>query len=134
MTSSFTAKNVTFRTYTAHAELVEQAAEKAGKTLSEYCRDVMIPYAAKDLGVPVPSLPDMKRGRFTEIVTEAAKITGLTPEEFMRQASERLAAAALGYQHDVGDRSVPLNTPKGLQPRTPQTSRQTPAPRKRRIG
>lgn len=131
MSTSFTAKNITIRTYDVHAELVERAAKKAGKTISEYGRDIIIPQAAADLGVAVPKLPDMKRGRFTEIVNEAAKLTGLTPEEFMRQASERMAAAALGYQHEV-DRSVPLTTPKGsLQPRS---DRATPAPRKRRMG
>jgi len=134
MPPSFAAKNVTFRTYAAHAELVDRAAEKAGKTVSEYCRDLVIPHAASDLGVPVPKLPDMKRGRDNELVTRAAKLTGLTPEEFMRQASARMAAAALGYESEVAAELAHEHEPKPttLQPRL--SPRTTPAPRKRRMG
>jgi uncharacterized protein (DUF1778 family) len=121
---SYPAKNVTFRTYTVWAEVIEKAAAQAGQTISEYCRDRMTSLAAKDLGIPVPKLPDMKRGRDNELVTRAAALTGLTPEEFMRQASARTAATMLGYEEA-----------EPTLPESPRLSpRATPAPRKRRMG
>lgn len=128
---SFTAKNVTFRVYLAWAAVIEQAAEKANQTVSEYCRDRMPLVAAKELGISLPKLPDMKRGRDNELVTRAAKLTGLTPEEFMRQAGARMAAAALGYESEIAAQRGE-EEPTMLQPRL--TPRATPAPRKRRMG
>lgn len=131
MTSAFTAKNVTFRTYEAHAALVERAADKAGKTISEYCRDIMVPIAAEDLGVPVPPLPDMKRGRYNEVLERAAKLTGMTPDEFQRQASERMAAAVLGFTTDT-ETATPIHPKLSPRSETKREARDTPAPARRR--
>lgn len=127
--SPFSGKNVTFRTYAQHADLIDRAAEKAGKTVSAYCRDLMVPLAAKDLGVPVPELPDMERGRHSEVLERAAALTGLTPEQFARQAIDRMAAAALGYA-PAPDLAPP--SPARLSPHGSRVA--APGARKRRAG
>lgn len=89
-------RNITFRCYEIHGAIVERAAERAGKSLSDYCRDIMIPWAASDLGETLPPMPRLERGRHASMIAKAAKAVGLTPEQFERRAAEQAAAAALG--------------------------------------
>lgn len=89
-------RNITFRCYVVHGDLVDRAAAKHGKTLSDYCRDVVIPWAASDLGEKVTTMPVLARGRHASMVNEAAKKRGLTREEFERLAVEQMAAKELG--------------------------------------
>lgn len=88
-------RNITFRCYEIHGTIVERAAERAGKSLSDYCRDIIIPWAASDMGEKLPPMPKLERGRHAAMVSKAAKLLGLTPEQFERKAAEQAAAAAL---------------------------------------
>ncbi len=88
-------KNVTFRCYELHADIIGRAAEKVGKSLSDYCRDIVIPWAASDLGERLPHLPKLEQGRHQNLIAKAAKLVGLTPEQFERKAAEQAAARAL---------------------------------------
>ena len=125
MATQFTAKNVTFRVHVAYADIIAEAAKAADQTPSEWCRDRVPEIAAKELGIKLPPLPELKRGKTNELIQRAAELTGLSPEEFMRQAGERMAAVALGF----------------VVPTAPATSRAseikdrtTPAQRRRRSG
>ncbi len=92
----YSTKNVTVRCYEVDALAIQRAADKAGKTLSDYCRDVLIPWAYSDLGEKRPTLPPLERGRYGSMVEQAAKALGMTREQFERQAAEERAAQALG--------------------------------------
>lgn len=92
---TYATKNVTFRTYEIDASAIERAAHKAKKSLSDYCRDVVIPWAYSDLGERRPHLPPLEQGRHASIVAKAAKAVGLTVEQFERRAAEQAAARAL---------------------------------------
>lgn len=91
----YTTKNVTVRCYEIDANAVQRAAERAGKTLSDYCRDVLIPWAYSDLGEKRPNLPTLERGRYSSMVEQAAKARGMTRDQFEREAAEMLAAETL---------------------------------------
>ena len=110
--------NVTFRCYQVHKDVVVRAAAKAGKTLSDYCRDIVLPWAASDLGERLPPMPPLERNRYQTMLHEAAKRAGLTPEQFERRASEHAAALALG-----------IPTPE--ESRTPSSPPPPPAPEER---
>jgi uncharacterized protein (DUF1778 family) len=89
-------ENLTARVYSLHADIVRRAAAKAGKTISEYVGDVVVPWAASDLGEAMPRLPKLERGRYKAMVEQAAKRAGMTPAQWERHAAETLSAQALG--------------------------------------
>lgn len=89
-------RNITFRCYEIHGAIVDRAAARAGKSLSDYCRDLVIPWAASDVGERLPPMPKLERGRYSTMLAKAAKAVGLTPEQFEKKAAEQAAAHALG--------------------------------------
>jgi uncharacterized protein (DUF1778 family) len=92
----YSTKNVTVRCYEVDSDAIQRAADRAGKTLSDYCRDVLIPWAYSDLGEKRPNLPPLERGRYSSLVDQAAKAAGMTREQLERRAAEQMAAEALG--------------------------------------
>ncbi len=93
---SYPTKNVTVRCYEVDAEAIQRAADRAGKSLSDYVRDIIIPWAYSDLGERRPNLPPLERGRYQSMLETAAKAAGVPAEAFARQAVEAAAAQALG--------------------------------------
>jgi uncharacterized protein (DUF1778 family) len=93
----YSTKNVTVRCYEVDSDAIQRAADRSGKTLSDYCRDVLIPWAYSDLGEKRPNLPPLERGRYSSMIDQAAKAAGMSREQFERRAAEQMAAAeALG--------------------------------------
>ncbi len=93
---SYPTKNVTVRCYEVDAEAIQRAADRAQKSLSDYVRDIIIPWAYSDLGERRPNLPPLERGRYQSMLETAAKAAGVPAETFARQAVEAAAAQALG--------------------------------------
>jgi hypothetical protein len=89
-------ENLTARVYARHADIVRRAAARAGKTISEYVADVVVQWAASDLGEALPPLPRLERGRYKRMVEEAAERAGMTRAQWERHAAEVLSAQALG--------------------------------------
>jgi hypothetical protein len=87
----YNTKNITFRAY-------EIDLKKAGKNVSDYVRDLIIPQAYAATGTERPDLPELKRGRYGGIVAQAARTAGMTPEQFKKEAAENLAQAMLNAQ------------------------------------
>jgi uncharacterized protein (DUF1778 family) len=93
---SYPTKNVTVRCYEIDADAIQRAADRASKTLSDYCRDILIPWAYSDLGERRPQLPPLERGRYSSMLEKAAKAAGVDAATFARDAVETAAAQALG--------------------------------------
>jgi hypothetical protein len=94
----YNTKNITFRAYEIDLKQIEKAAKKAGKNVSDYVRDLIIPQAYAATGTERPDLPELKRGRYGGIVAQAARTAGMTPEQFKKEAAENLAQAMLNAQ------------------------------------
>jgi len=90
-------KSVSLRDYEVFTEMYEQAAEKSGKSFSDWARDIMRAQAAKELGVVMPQLPPLERGRYGGLIARAAREAGVPKEVYMRQAAEILAAQHFGF-------------------------------------
>lgn len=88
-------KNITFRTYDVYADAIERAAKKAGKSISDYARDILAPFAYSDLGERMPNLPQIMKGRYSSIVAQAAKASGESTQAFMQRAAREVAARML---------------------------------------
>lgn len=118
---SYPTENLTTRVYELHADLVRRAAAKAEKTVSDYVRDIVVQWAASDLGERLPPLPDLKRGRYRELVEGAAKRAGMTVTAFERHAAETLAAQAMGVPSPddarAPGRPPTIPPPSGERPR-----------------
>jgi hypothetical protein len=89
-------ENLTTRVYAIYADIVRRAAEKAGKSISEYVGDIVVPWAASDLGERLPPLPPLERGRYRTLVEAAAARAGMTRRQWERHAIETQNALALG--------------------------------------
>lgn len=89
--------NITFRCHALDKDAIMRAAEKAGKSDSEYCRDVIIDYAYSDLGERRPNLAPVGRSVRRTMVEQAAAARGLTVAQYTRELAEAQAAADLGY-------------------------------------
>lgn len=77
-------KNVTFRLYGAQIDQIQRAAALVEKSLSDYCRDILIVRAAADLGEePMRLAP--KRGRHNSPLERAAREQGISPAELEEQ-------------------------------------------------
>lgn len=74
--------------------MVKSAAKTAGKTVSAWCRKVLVAEAAHVLSVPEPALPDFAHGP-NSTVKEAADKLGLSVKEFKRRAAELLVSQTL---------------------------------------
>ena len=86
--------NVSFRVTAEQQDQIVRAAEASGKTLSDYCRDILSPWAASDLGERPASAPERVR-RPQSPVTLAAQKRGMSRDEFRQLAAELLAQADL---------------------------------------
>jgi len=93
--------NVTFRCHPLDKDAIVRAAAKAGKTDSEYCRDVMIDYAYSDLNERRPNLPPVGRDVRRRMIEEAAKARGLTVRKYMLELAQAQAALDLGFDNPV---------------------------------
>lgn len=61
--------------------------------MAEYIRNLVIPWAAADLGDPAPDMSEYSSG---DVVVEAAGRAGLSVREYESRAAKRLAAQELG--------------------------------------
>jgi uncharacterized protein (DUF1778 family) len=104
--------NVTFRCHPLDKDAIVRAAQKAGKSDSEYCRDVMIDYAYSDLGERRPNLPPVGRDVRKRMVEQAAKARGLTVRKYLLEVASAQAALDLGF-----------DTPAAEKPDKPATHR-----------
>lgn len=78
-----------------HANLVRRAADHEGVSVAEYVRNLVIPWAAADLGEPPP---DMSEYGSEDSVQEAARRAGLSVREYEARAAKLLAARDLGLE------------------------------------
>lgn len=77
---------VSFRCYVKHAQMVSDAAEKAGTNPADYARKTVLDQAAADLGLPAPE--DYRPlSSFSTVLAKVAKRQGITPEEYTRRAA-----------------------------------------------
>lgn len=89
-------ENLTARVYSLYADIVQRAADKAGKSVSQYIGDIIVPWAASDLGERMPKLPTVAERNYRSMLEQAAKRAGMTPAQWERHAAETLSAQALG--------------------------------------
>ncbi len=89
-------ENLTARVYSLHADIVRRAAQQVGMSVSEYLATIIVPWAASDLGEPLPQLPRLERGRYKSLVEQAAARAGMSRGQWERHAAETLSAQALG--------------------------------------
>lgn len=89
--------NISVRLYRCQRDLIDRAANLRGPdcSLSDYVRDVLTMQAALDLGVELPRVPDINRGRAGGMVAQAAAKLGMSREDFEAQAIRYAAAQAL---------------------------------------
>lgn len=78
-----------------HSNIVKRAADAAGVTVAEYVRNIVIPWAAADLGETAPDMSEYASG---DSVQEAARRAGLTVREYESRAAKMLAARDLGLE------------------------------------
>jgi|SRR5215204_3470202 len=93
--------SMSVRMYRAHLDLVDRAvalrqAKQPGFDRSDYIRETMALQAAIDLGVEVPAMPEIVRGRGGSLVDRAASQLGMSRAEFEQNAIRAMAAQALG--------------------------------------
>lgn len=85
--------NLNFRVYGRDAALVHEAAEKSGLTGSAYMRQVLLTYAAADLGRESPDLSPYAGDH----VSLAAKRLGMTRDAFVELAINEHVQKVLGH-------------------------------------
>jgi len=117
---------VSFKAYRLLSELIAEAAEKEGLSISDFCRDTMTERASAVTGKKLPQLPPLQRGRYGNMIAQAATKLGLTRAQYEAKALQEHAAAQLGY-------TVLLERPapraQDLEPAKAYVrSRSTPAP------
>jgi hypothetical protein len=74
--------------------LVKRAAAAKGKTVSAWCRRVLVDEAAHTMNVPSPDLPEFAHGPNSTVKAAANKL-GLSVAEFKRRAAEMLVSQTL---------------------------------------
>lgn len=121
------ASNVTFRCHPLDKDAILRAAQKAGKSDSEYCRDVMIDYAYSDLGERRPNLPPVGRDVRKRMIEEAAKARGLTVRKYLIEVASAQATLDLGFDTPAAAEKPatqrrPIRTPAALPRLDPVTS------------
>ncbi len=77
---------VSFQLFNEHARILHEAVKKSGKNRSEYIRDIVIPFAASDIGAEV----DMD-GYGADPIAKLAKEAGMTKPQYMRWAAQQFA-------------------------------------------
>jgi uncharacterized protein (DUF1778 family) len=117
---------VSFKAYRLVSELIAEAAEKEGLSISDFCRETMTERASAVTGRKLPTLPPLQRGRYGNMIAQAATKLGLTRAEFEAKALQEYAAAQLGYTV-LFERADPK--PEELEPAKAYVrSRSTPVP------
>jgi hypothetical protein len=110
---AFELVGMSVRMYRAHLELVDRAvALRQEKTpdfdRSDYIRETMTLQAAIDLGVEVPFMPPILRGRGGSLADRAAAKLGMTRADFEESAIRAMAAQALA-QDAIDNRPTSRN-------------------------
>lgn len=101
-TKSLEVVPMSIRIYQAHRDIIEQAAALVeGRTLSDYVREVLVAHAADELGVEVPAVPEITRGRAGSLAAQAAARLGVSKQEFEREAIRLMAAQTLGASAEL---------------------------------
>ncbi len=119
---SFDLVNVSVRVYRAHLDLIDRAvalkqAHDPSYTTSDYIRETLALQASIDLGVELPPMPEIVRGRGGSIIDRAAAQLGMSRGEFEANAIRAMAAQALGA--DVyGPELTPRRPSSGTYKRT----------------
>ncbi len=104
---------ISFKAYRLLSELIAEAAEKEGLSISDFCRDTMTERASAVTGKRLPQLPPLQRGRYGNMIAQAATKLGLTRAQFEAQALQESAARALGYTVLLERTSSPVPARKG---------------------
>jgi len=128
-------KNFTVRCYEVDRDAIQRAADKAGKDISSYVRDVIVPFAYSDLNERRPALPPMQRGSAGRLAKSVAKSLGLTESELKRLATERFVAERLGMpvpDAPAEPDETALVKPKTYARKPAEPARSEPVRRKRR--
>ncbi len=139
---AFELVSMSVRMYRAHLDLIDRAvavraAKQPGFDRSDYIRETMALQASIDLGVELPTMPEILRGRGGSLIDRAAAQLGMTRAEFEANALRAMAAQALGA--DVyGPELTPRRPESGQYKRTSvppesiSTSRRSTPPQGRR--
>ncbi len=139
--------SVSVRMYRAHLDLIDRAvvlraAKHPGFDRSDYIRETMALQASIDLGVELPHMPEIVRGRGGSLVDQAAAQLGMSRAEFEQNAIRAMAAQALAadvYGPELTPRRPESGTYKRASVRPealgPQRKSTVPPPsRKRSVG
>ncbi len=109
--------NISLRLYAVHRDLIDRAAAlEPDRTLSDYCRDILVTQAALDLNEEIPQVPEIRRGRGGSLVSQAAAKLGISREDFEAQAALAYAAQTLGADaiENRHPSSAPPKRPSGM--------------------
>jgi len=87
---------VNCRVSARHLAVVQQACEKAGCTVADYVRNLIIPWAYADRGM---AAPDMSEYATHSTVMAAAKAAGMSVREYESRAAKAAAARDLGLDN-----------------------------------
>ena len=82
---------VTVRFSAEQNDQIERAAAAARKTVSDYLRDIVGPWVASDLGEPEPVKVEPPKVRPLSLITQAARLEGVSREAFRQHAAEMVA-------------------------------------------
>ena len=91
--SDYDYAQVGFRVYGSHAKLIARGAEKAGKSIADYLRDIVLPMVALDVGMPCPEYASLSGA--IDLVAQAASRAGLSVREYERRVAREQAAKEL---------------------------------------
>lgn len=99
---------MSFRCFGRHSKVVHQAAESKNLSANSYMRKVVIDWAYADLGLDPPDYTALTAT--PSQISEAAKIRGVTVQEFTSLAVREMAA-----------RTIELAQPKPTRPPGPKS-------------
>lgn len=93
--------SMSVRMYRAHLDLIDRAvtlrqAKDPSFDRSDYIRETMALQASIDLGVELPPMPEILRGRGGSLTDRAAAALGMSRAQFEIAAIRAMAAQALG--------------------------------------
>ncbi len=97
--------NISFRVSEDQQDQIARAAMAAGKSVSDYARDILVPWAASDLGERPSQLPPKRE---PSPVARAAAARGMTRDQYRQFAAEALALADLRPQAASSERATML--------------------------
>lgn len=91
--ADFELMTLSFRVFGKYHRMVHAAAQKKGLSAQQYMTRVILDWAASDLGIDPPNLEAVASGP-TQIA-EAAKLRGLTVQQFRDYAAREAASKML---------------------------------------